>query len=310
VNRSRLLAGNAGAFVASCLFGASVVATRSVVDNVRPLNLAFLRFGQGSLILLLALAFFWPHLLRVKRADVGLIVLLGIVFFVLFPIALNKGLTYTTASRGSVMLATMPLWTALLGRATHREAPSHRQLAGVLISITGIVVVFVDGGGGLGGGRALLGNGLMLFAALCGGLYNLLAKPLLDRYSAVTVTAYAMLTGTVLLFPFALVEGLPSHVRQLDRHGAALVLYLGIFGGALAYWLITFALSRLTPTLTTAYINLNPMVATLLGALLLDEVITWAFAVGFALVGTGLILANWSATRTASQQSAAMTGRL
>jgi drug/metabolite transporter (DMT)-like permease len=119
-----------------------------------------------------------------------------------------------------------------------------------------------------------------------------------------------MLTGAVILLPFGLAEGLPSHLRRLDRHEAALVLYLGIFGGALAYWLITFALSRLTPMLTTAYINLNPMVATLLGALLLDEVITWGFALGFALVGTGLILANWPATRTAPERSAAMTGRL
>jgi drug/metabolite transporter (DMT)-like permease len=309
-NRSQLLAGNGGAFVASCLFGASVVATRSVVDDVRPLNLAVLRFGQGSIILLVALALFWPHLLRVQRGDAGLIVLLGVIFFVLFPVAFNKSLTLTTASRGSVMLATMPLWTAFLGRWSHKETPSSRQLAGVLISIAGIVVVFVDGGAGLGSGRAMIGNGLMLFAALCGGLYNLLAKPLLDRYSAVTVTVYAMLTGAVILSPFGLAEGLPSHVRRLDTHDAALVLYLGIFGGALAYWLITFALSRLTPMLTTAYINLNPMVATLLGALLLDEVITWGFVVGFALVGTGLILANWPATRAAPQQSAAITGRL
>ncbi|HET8523569.1 MAG TPA: DMT family transporter, partial [Thermomicrobiales bacterium] len=200
--RSQLLAGNAGAFVASCLFGASVVATRSVVDNVRPLSLAVLRFGQGSLLLLVALALFWPHLLRVRRRDAPLIVLLGIIFFVLFPVAFNKSLTLTTASRGSVMLATMPLWTAFLGRLSHRETPSTRQVAGVLISIAGIVVVFVDGGAGIGDGRAMIGNGLMLFAALCGGLYNLLAKPLLDRYSAVTVTVYAMLTGAVILLPF------------------------------------------------------------------------------------------------------------
>lgn len=72
---------------------------------------------------------------------------------------------------------------------------------------------------------------------------------MLSRYSALSVTMYAMLFGAILLFPAALVEGLPQSLARIDWKLAALILFLGIFGGALGYLFWTFALARLTPAL-------------------------------------------------------------
>jgi drug/metabolite transporter (DMT)-like permease len=77
-----------------------------------------------------------------------------------------------------------------------------------------------------------------------------------------------------------------------------LVLYLAIPGGALGYFLISFALSRLSPTQTALYINLNPIFAIVLATLLLDESITGWFVAGLIIVIAGLILANMRAVRT------------
>ena len=75
----------------------------------------------------------------------------------------------------------------------------------------------------------------MLLTALCGAIYGVLAQRMLARYSALTVTMYAMLFGTFLLFPAALVEGLPQAFVRIDGKVAVLILFLGIFGGALGY---------------------------------------------------------------------------
>jgi drug/metabolite transporter (DMT)-like permease len=284
--------GNASGLVAACLFGSAVVATRAAVADVPPLSLAFLRFGQGSLLLVGLLLLVAPHLLRVRRQDMGRLVLVGALLFTGLPIALNFGLTLTTASQGAVMLATMPLWAALISRLIGRtDVLSGRQLAGIVLSLVGVTVM--AGGAGFGGSAAVLaGNGLALLAAACGGAYSVVAKPLLTGYRPITVTTYAMLGGTALLLPCAMVEGLPSAVGALDLHDGALILYLGIFGGALAYWLITTALARLTPALTTAYLNLNPVVASMLAVLLLGESLTIEFIAGFALIAAGLVVAN------------------
>jgi drug/metabolite transporter (DMT)-like permease len=69
-------------------------------------------------------------------------------------------------------------------------------------------------------------------------------------------------------------------------------LFLGIFGGAIGYFLWTFALTRLSPTQVAVFVNLNPMIATLLGATLLAEKLTGIFIAGFAAVLAGVLLVN------------------
>jgi drug/metabolite transporter (DMT)-like permease len=72
-----------------------------------------------------------------------------------------------------------------------------------------------------------------------------------------------------------------------------LLVFLGVFGGALGFFLWTFALTRLTPTQVAVYINLNPLVAMVLAAALLAERLTIVFAVGFGVVLVGVLLVNW-----------------
>jgi drug/metabolite transporter (DMT)-like permease len=145
------LRANAAAAVAATLLGASVVAVRVAVREVPPVSLALLRFGQGFLLAgaMLALA---PGGLRVARRRLPMLALLGAVFFAAFPVTFNTGLRYTEASRGALMLATMPIWSALLGRVAG-EGLGGRQLAGVGLSVVGIGLAFAEPGWAAGGRR-------------------------------------------------------------------------------------------------------------------------------------------------------------
>jgi drug/metabolite transporter (DMT)-like permease len=288
------LAANAGAFVAAVLFGSSVVAVRVAVQEVPPLSLAVLRFGQGGLLLVLLLLVGAPGLLRIEWRDLPLLMLLGLIFFTIFPVTFNASLRLIEASRGALVLATIPIWSALLARLARSERLVSRQVVGVFLSLGGVGLALAERGlGGHGGFGAIAGDGLMLVTALCGAAYGVLAQRAFVRYSALTVTTYAMVLGTLLLLPAALAEGLTEVPTRLDLQTAALVVFLGIFGGALAFFLWTFALRRLTPTQVAVYINLNPLVATVLAAALLAERLTATFAVGFGAVVLGVLLVNW-----------------
>jgi drug/metabolite transporter (DMT)-like permease len=290
---ARGLAGNIAAFVAATLFGASVVATRVAVQEMPPLSLAVLRFGQGGLILFLYLLLISRDLLRIAWKDLPFLTLLGAILFAIFPLTFNMSLRFTEASRGALMLATMPLWSALLARAAKRERLNVRQVAGILLTLGGVAAVLAERGlTWEGSARALAGDGLMLLTALCGAIYGVLAQRILGRYTSLTVTTYAMLLGTLLLLPAALIEGLPEALAGINGKVAGLVLFLGILGGALGYFLWTFALSRLTPTQVAVYANFNPMAATILAAVLLAERLTGVFGVGFVAVVGGVLLVN------------------
>ncbi len=301
------LAANAGAFVAAALFGASVVAVRVAVQDVPPLSLAVLRFGQGGLLLVVVLLLVggWG-MPRVEYRDLPLLVLLGAVLFAVFPVTFNASLRLIGASRGALLLATIPLWSALLARIARSERLVPRQVVGVFLSLGGVGLALVEGGVGRQGGlEALAGDGLMLVTALCGAAYAVLAQRAFARYGALTVTTYAMVLGTLLLLPFGLAEGLVGVLPRLDGQTVALLVFLGVFGGALGFFLWTFALTRLTPTQVAVYINLNPLVAMVLAAALLSERLTVAFAAGFGLVLLGVLLVNWP-KRTGQRPSAAV----
>jgi len=284
---------NAGAFIAAILFGASVVAVRVAVQDIPPFTLAILRFGQGGFLLLLLLLIWTRDLLRIRWRDVPYLVLLGVIFFTIFPVTFNASLRLTEASRGALMLATMPLWSVLLARVAKRERLSTQQISGVLLTFAGVGVVLAERGLTFAGtSLSLVGDALMLVTAVCGAVYGVLAKRMLTRYKAMTVTAYTMMFGTLLLVPAAFFEDFSSVMARMRPDTVMLVLFLGIFGGAIGYFLWTFALTRLSPTQVAVYANLNPMIATLLGATLLAEKLTGMFMAGFAAVLAGVLLVN------------------
>jgi drug/metabolite transporter (DMT)-like permease len=291
------LRANASAALAAVLFGVSVVAVRVAVREVPPISLAVLRFGIGGVLLVAGLLLVQPRLLRVSRDRLRVFGLLAGLLFVLFPLTFNIGLRFTEASRGAVMLATMPIWSAGLGRIAG-ERLIRRQLIGVALSVVGIGLAFVEPGRALGGDpKSFLGDGLLLLTGLFGALYGLIAKRALAVDNPATVTTYAMLIGTALLLPAALVEGLVPAIGRLDGQLLGLVAFLGVLGGAVAFLLWTGALTRLTPTQVAVYVNLNPVVAALLGVLLLAERRSGLFLIGFAAVVSGVLLVNWPTHR-------------
>ncbi len=281
---------NAAAAIAALLFGASVVAVRIAVRDVPPLTLAFLRFGQGTMLLAAGLALFRRDLFHVARRDLPYLALLGVIFYTIFPVSFNAGLQYLPASQASLLLATTPLWTLLLARAVTRERLATRQIVGVIVSISGVAIVMTDRGLGQ---VSVIGVLLLITTALSGAIYNVLAKRALAKYNGVTVTFYAMLAGSLLLMP-SLVG---SHLNLLSRETLALVAFLGVFGGAVAFTLWTVALRRLSPTEVAVYINLNPIAASLLAAAMLGERLTPAFVVGFVAVAAGVLIVNWTGWR-------------
>jgi len=195
----------------------------------------------------------------------------------------------------------MPLWTLVLGRGVARERLTAKQVAGVMISVAGVAAVLADR-------RATssafaTGDLLIVATALCGAIYNVLAKRSVTKYGGVTVTFYAMILGTLLLMPLLLAQS-AFGVRAWSRETLALLVFVGILGGALGFTLWTSALRRLSPTQVAVYINLNPLTATAIAATLLHERLSLRFVGGFLAVAAGVFIVNWTpAARRAALSS-------
>jgi drug/metabolite transporter (DMT)-like permease len=218
------------------------------------------------------------------------VVALGLLFFGLFPVLFNASLALTTAARGALALSTLPLLTMLTAALLGVERLSRRKSVGVFIAMTGVATALVLGLADAPE-KAWQGDLLMVAAAFCMALYNVWSRPFIRRSSPITFTTMGMGAGAVCLGLASATQGRISSALHFGIEQWVSTLYLGIFGGALTFWLWAYALRHTTPTRVAISVTVNPIVAAIVGALLLDEPVHWNLGLGMIMVGAGIGMA-------------------
>ncbi len=284
-------AGVLAALASSAIGGVAGGATRFVIHATDPVTLGVFRFGTGFLILL-PIAIIansrWP-----KGRDWIAVALLGILFFFSFSVLFNLAYSYTTAARGALTLSTMPLTTMLVAAALGVERVSAHKTCGVLIAMSGVFLALMLGLSGAPAG-AWRGELVMLAATFCMSLYNVWSRPFITRSDPL-----AFLTGGMGAAAFCLlIWALSIHGFDAVAHFSVpqwlAVTYLGVIGSAGAFILWVFALSRTSPTKTAVTMTVNPVFASIVGALAVGEGIGPNLIFGLAAVAIGI----WVATLT------------
>lgn len=279
------LSGVLAAVFSSGLGGTSIGATRYLVGTIDPLAIGSFRFGIGFILLL-------PLALRQRvafpqRKDWPAVAGLGLLFFALFPILFNASLIYTTAARGALALSTLPLLTMVVGAASGKERLSTRKTIGVLVAMLGVAFALLSGLR-LAPDGAWRGDLLMIAAALCMAFYSVGSKAVMRRSGPIPFTTMAMGVGAVALIAVSGLHGSFSPVARFGVEQWLAVTYLGAIGSALTFYLWAFALERTTPTRVAISVTVNPISASLVGALLLQEPLGWNLAVGIIAVFIGI----------------------
>jgi drug/metabolite transporter (DMT)-like permease len=283
--------------VSSALGGTAAAVTRYLVGDADPLTLAVLRWGIGFLCVLpvaLLLRVRWP-----MRRDWPAVAALGVCFFGLFFILYNIAVGYTTAARASLALSTLPLQTMLIAALLGAEPLSLRKSAGVGVAMLGVFAALASGLSQAPAG-AWRGELIMTAAVLCMAVYNVLARPLMQRSSALGFLTVGMGFGAAGL---TLAGAATNRISVLADFGAPqwiAGIYLGVGGGALAFILWVLALQRATPTQVANTMTLNPIAAALLATQLVDEPITLNLVAGVIAVCLGIWIATTDAAKKCS----------
>jgi len=283
---------NAGilAAVASSAFGGMAAAvTRFIIDAADPVTIAVFRFGLGFLILLpvaLAARSRWPR----GRDWIG-VAALGVMFYGAFFVVYAEALVYTTAARGALAIATLPMLTMIVAAALGREPLTARKILGVLVAMSGVALAL---GAGLAEAppQAWRGDLIMTAGMFSMALYNVLSRPLMQRSSPLGYATAGMAFGGGFNALLVLQSGGFAAVASFGAAQWAGVLYLGVFAGALGFYLWVYALERATPTRVANTITVSPIAAAALGAVLLGEPIGVSLLIGIAAVALGIYVAS------------------
>jgi drug/metabolite transporter (DMT)-like permease len=274
------------ALFAVTVWGASFIATKVALRDVSPISVVWLRFALGVIILGIAVTarkqFAWP-----KRKEWLYFALLGFLGITFHQWLQSTALTTSRASTTAWIVATTPVFMALLGWLVLKEKLTWLQIAGILLAALGVILVVSNGDlaslelGAFGAP----GDILVLISALNWAVFSALSRRGLKSHPAARMMFYVMTLGWLFTGILFFTGPGPREIPQLTLHGWLGVSFLGVFCSGLAYIAWYDALQALPAAQLGAFLYLEPPVAVVVAASILTESITWA-----ALLGGGIIL--------------------
>ncbi|WP_235834237.1 DMT family transporter [Actinomadura logoneensis] len=262
VDRRAILA----AAVTVIAWASAFVAIRSAGTDYPPGALALGRLACGSVVLLAILAVRREGL--PPRAAWPGILVSGVLWFGLYMVVLNWGERKVDAGTAAMLVNIGPILIALLGGWLLREGFPPRLFAGLAIAFGGAVVVGLATSGG--GGSSLLGAALCVLAAVAYGCGVVAQKPALRHASALQVTTFGCVAGTVFCLPFS--GQLVSHVPHASAAATLNMVYLGVVPTALAFTTWAYALARTSAGRLGATTYISPALVVVMSWLFLGEV--------------------------------------
>lgn len=265
---------------------------RAVRADVPPVGLAFWRWCGGSILLLI---FTWPYLqrdwLRIRQhwAIIALLSFLGVATF---NTLVYTGLRSTTAINALLLQSMMPVMIVLISFLFLRETVTLVQVVGILLSLSGVVIIIAQGDLQVLTSLSLnIGDLLVFIAVISYAAYSiwLRRRPALHPLSFLTVTFIA---GTLMLLPLYLWESWAVQPVSLDKVTLLTIGYVAIFPSILAYLCYNRGVELAGASRAGLSVHLMPVFGSILAMIFLGESFGWFHGLGIALILAGIVLAT------------------
>lgn len=279
------------ALIFTVLFwGLSFIAIKIVLRSFSPIIYMFLRFtlASGLLFIILLLKGF-------PKLDISThfkLFLTGLFEPGLYFYFETTGLTLTSATKASIILATVPILVMILARIFLGEQIQRKSVYAIFLSITGICILVLGESGVTQLNTSIFGDSLILAAALSAALYMVCARNLGNQLSSLVITSFQMFYGTLMF--------LPVFIYQLSRHkwnavtleSFLALIFLALFCTVGGYFLYNYALTQVPASRAAVFLNGIPVVTTIAAALVLGEHLTLLQITGGVIVLTAVFIAN------------------
>ncbi len=279
--------------IAVIAWGGSFVATKIALRDAQPVTSVWIRFGIGVLVLGAAVIrrrqFKLPSLRDL--ANFALIGAIGITFHQWLQ---STGLQTARASTSAWIVASTPIFMAILGWIFFKESLKFRQVAGIFLAAFGVLLVVSQGDfNSLALGRlSSPGDLLILISAPNWAIFSALSRDGLRRYPAALMMLFVMAFGW--LFTTVLFAASPgfADIANLTQDGWLAVLFLGVICSGLAYVFWYDALQALPSAQVGVFLYIEPVVTVIVAGIILGEPLITALLAGGAIILLGVYLVN------------------
>jgi drug/metabolite transporter (DMT)-like permease len=279
--------------LAMMIWGLTFIWYKQVFVVLRPLSLVFLRLLMATPVLLL-ISLVAGRLQKIHRRDLPYF--LSLAFFEPFLYFLGEsfGLNMVSSTLGSVIIATIPLFTPVAAYFFFRERLAFVNIIGIIISIIGVSMVII-GEANLRG-STLWGVLLMFLAVFSAVGYTVMVNRLAKSYNSLSIVSWQSTIGLFFFLPFFLIFEW-HHTMEVQWTFSLLLplIELAFFGSALAFIFYTFSIRRLGVMRSTVFSNLIPVFTALFSWIFLKDTITLMKIAGIGIVIGGLLMTQFKA---------------
>jgi drug/metabolite transporter (DMT)-like permease len=261
------------------------------LSHIDPLSLAAFRFESAALVMLAIYFFAGGERTRLRRADLGRIVLLAAFGVIVNQGGFTVGLNFTSSDHSSVIAAVAPVMVLLLACALRLEKLTVWKALGMLISFSGVLTLESERGIGRHS-PFFTGDAITLVSTVGYASYAVMAKKISRAYDAVSMNTYMLVSAAILLLPLAIHQGMSLDWRSVGWVGWSGVLYMAIFSSVAAYTIFYWALRYMEASRVAVVSYFQPVAVILFSVPILGDLPTRHLLAGAALVLLGVYLAE------------------
>ena len=294
------------ALIFTVLFwGFSFIAIKIVLTSFSPIVYMFLRFTLASGFLLVILLF--TGIPKLDRATHFKLFLTGLFEPGLYYYFETTGLTLTSASKASIILATVPILVSILARIFLGEKITRNSAYAILLSCAGICLLVLGESGLTGFNSSMAGDLLILAAALSAALYMVCARSLGNQLSSLVLTSFQLFYGTLMFLPVFLYKVSAQSWHAVTLESFLALVFLALFCSVGGYFLFNYALTQIAVSRAAIFLNGVPVITTIAAALILGEQLTFLQITGGLIVLVAVFIANLPVSRMQKQNLATAT---
>ncbi len=281
---------------ANVIYGINYVVAKGIMPNfLEPRAIIFLRVTAAAIIFWIVSAFFPKE--KVVGKD-----LLKLVYISFFGIALNQvmffeGLNLTTPINASIIMVGVPIIVLVISHFTIGDRLTSNRIIGVILGFLGAAFLILQSGSISFSSNTFTGNIFILINATSYGLFLVLVKPLMAKYSPVTIMKWVFLFGAIYVTPVSIDLVLSADYEIIPTKIWFSIGFVIVFTTVFAYLLNNYSLKTISPTINSAYIYLQPVLASIIAISFGKDSLSFAEVISAALIFVGVYFVSFKKTR-------------
>lgn len=296
---TKALKGHIALFAAQLIYALNYSVAKGLMpDFIHPIALVFLRV-LGAGILFWAFSFF-VKTQPVEKKDMKRIALLALFGVVINQIFFIYGLSITTPINSSIIMISNPIMVFIFTLFVLKERITVLKISGLTMAVVGAVMILRYRGNFEVGSDTIAGDLMTLINSASWAIFVVMVKPIMMKYNTVTAMRWLFLFGSIYMIPIGFVETLHTDWQAFTGHAVFAILFVIIATTFFAYFLNIYGLQELSPNTVSAYIYLQPFLASLFAILMGEDQLTPTKLLSGFLIILGLYLVNKKTKKIAS----------